>query len=134
MFPIEFVVVGTPVSWRSENKRRKQKWKQTIVAALEQATTLPLKAPTDEVRVHIRYYHSEDSTVPDLDNLSKPVLDAMNRRVDDDDRRICDLWIDRVHVRSAVALDEAPQIVVDLIGTAREFVYIKVTPAHLREQ
>jgi len=133
MFPVEFVVVGTPVSWRSGNKRRKKKWKQAIVAALEQATKLPLKAPIDEVRVHIRYYYSKESTVLDLDNLSKPVLDAMNRRVYDDDSQICDLWIDRVDVRSAVALHEAPQNVVDVIQSATEFLYINVASAGVRE-
>jgi hypothetical protein len=129
MFPVEFVVFGTPVSWRSDNKRRKRKWKQTIVAALEQSTKLALKAPTDEVRVHIRYYYSEGSTVPDLDNLSKPVLDAMSRRVYDDDRQICDLWIDRVDMGRVLSSREAPQIVIDAVNTASDFLYIKVTPA-----
>ncbi len=91
MFPFEFTVSGSPISLQTNNRALLQSWKakvrQTAIANLP-ANTIPSR---EAVIVEIVYYYK--STPLDIDNIAKPILDALNLLVYIDDRQITDLII-----------------------------------------
>lgn len=91
MFPFEFTVSGSPISLQTNNRALLQSWKakvrRTAIAHLP-INTIPTG---DRVQVEIVYYYK--STPLDIDNIAKPILDALNLLVYIDDRQITDLTI-----------------------------------------
>ena len=92
-FPLEFIVLGTPISFQRKNARAKQDWKDLVRAA--SAAELPEMHFATEQRLAVTlYYYPEDQMAGDLDNIIKLTLDAMCRHV-----YISDQQIERVVVQ-----------------------------------
>jgi crossover junction endodeoxyribonuclease RusA len=92
---IEFVVLGTPVSQQARRRERIRAWQQEIASAA--ARKLPSDAPWKAaLLVEIAYYYT--TTPIDIDNLAKPVLDALKgkRNLMEDDRHVEALSVRRV--------------------------------------
>lgn len=92
MLPFELIVVSTPISanLRKKNPAAYQSWILTIRQAAIAAWTdreLPVQ---DAIGVEIIYFYAT-STQMDADNLIKPVLDALNQVVYDDDYQVVDI-------------------------------------------
>jgi len=69
----ELVVFGTPISLQS--KRRRQQWQERVSHAARDA--VPDEDPYfEEVSVALVYFYFGDTDL-DVDNIAKPILDAM---------------------------------------------------------
>ena len=80
-------MIGVPKSVQA-SRASKQRWKERVRTAAETAW-LPGEPPLDhEVQVHITYYH--DSAPLDVDNMLKPILDALIGVVYVDDKQLTD--------------------------------------------
>ncbi|ATC26064.1 RusA family crossover junction endodeoxyribonuclease [Caulobacter vibrioides] len=78
-YPLEFVIEGTPVSLQSKNTKNRETWKQIVRgAALERRQELSEFCWLDQRALGVRiYYFSPEPMVGDIDNIVKPILDAM---------------------------------------------------------
>ena len=91
MLPFEFIVIGVPVSHQTKNRARLQTWR-TQVRNAAQALWPPEASPvTVQVRMRIVYYY--DGAPLDIDNMLKPIQDALNGLVYEDDRQVSDLVV-----------------------------------------
>jgi Holliday junction resolvase RusA-like endonuclease len=124
---IEFVVVGTPLSLQA-GPRRKETWKRQVSA---EASRVSL-AYRGLLSVTIVYFCPALGV--DIDNIVKPILDALVGVLYRDDR-------DVVQVRSiAVELGEATRItnttpeLAKGLAAGRDFVLIRVAPAQPIEE
>ena len=86
----EFYVVGPPVSFQTRNRARLQTWKQTVRNAAA-AFWLNRQPPTAEsLRFSIAYFYDQFA-VGDVDNIIKPIQDALIGLVYVDDSQITDV-------------------------------------------
>ncbi len=85
--PFHFYIEGPPVSQQAKNRSRRR-WIDAVrdVAKREWGTGPPERG---SVVVSIAYYYVDD--VIDVDNIPKPIIDAMNELIFEDDLQVTDL-------------------------------------------
>ncbi len=90
--PFAFVVEGPAVSQQARDTERRNRWKEQVNKAASQkwnADPLPTSSP---IAVTITYFTKRDpGEARDVDNLAKPILDAMKGIVYCDDEQVSDL-------------------------------------------
>jgi crossover junction endodeoxyribonuclease RusA len=86
--PWECVILGIPVSVNTRNKVKKQRWRDAVQAAAR--TEWPDGEPplTGKLTIRITYFH--DRAPLDVDNMMKPIQDALNGIVYVDDKQLTD--------------------------------------------
>jgi crossover junction endodeoxyribonuclease RusA len=98
----ECVIEGPPVSLKAKktNTRRYRKWIVAVrSAAQKQWPTIKRPVVEDDIRVYITNYYT--LAPPDVDNIIKPILDALEKVVymnDQQVRRVTSEKFDLVHV------------------------------------
>ncbi|WP_435585849.1 RusA family crossover junction endodeoxyribonuclease [Micromonospora aurantiaca (nom. illeg.)] len=86
--PWDFVVLGVPVSVQAKSTSR-ARWKASVRAAAEAAWPADSPPLQDKLQIHVTCYH--DSAPPlDVDNMLKPIQDALNGLVYVDDEQLLD--------------------------------------------
>src|SRR4051794_4127562 len=86
-FPIEFIVPGTPVSLQANRRQSLDEWKDRIIRASRAVLSESYFATGDPVAITL-YYFPASAMQGDLDNIVKPVLDALARNIYIDDRQV----------------------------------------------
>ncbi|HEY0331052.1 MAG TPA: RusA family crossover junction endodeoxyribonuclease [Rhodopseudomonas sp.] len=86
-FPLEFLVVGTPVSLQAKRRESIKRWQAQIVAASRAALPEGHFARGSPIAATLFYFPAAEMA-GDIDNIVKPVLDALGRNVDLDDRQV----------------------------------------------
>ena len=119
---IEFVVVGTPRSFRANSSPL---WKAKVKAAVPEQDQL-LDGP---LRLRIDFFFSETTDL-DTDNIIKPIQGALEDLVYEDDKTIVDVCARRVdRVSSPPVIDAPVALEKALNSTTGDFVYIRVAEA-----
>lgn len=86
-FPIEFVVPGTAVSLQAKRRASVDQWKDRIREHSREA--LPdLHFVTDEPIAVTLFYFPDSEMQGDVDNIVKPILDALCRHIYLDDHQV----------------------------------------------
>lgn len=88
MLPFEFTILGPPVSSQTRNRARLQQWKQDVRAAAQLRVIAGAQPVLEPVQITITYYYEGDS--PDVDNIIKPIQDALNGVVFVDDAQLAE--------------------------------------------
>src|SRR2546423_8235800 len=83
---LEFVVAGPPVSHQTSDKKNLKTWKALIKAEAAKVWTNP--PLSGKLKFLLINFHEGEKPPLDDDNMVKPVRDALNRFVYDDDRQI----------------------------------------------
>lgn len=93
--PIEFNVVGTPVTSRSENSKAKNEWKAKVLSAAR--SSIPGDSwAFDEKRLAVTlFYFPQAPMAGDIDNVVKLILDALIPNIYLDDALIDRVLIQR---------------------------------------
>jgi hypothetical protein len=79
-FPIEFIVVGSPVSFQGKIAKAKAEWKDRVKAASSTVLPTPHFASSDRIAATL-FYFPDGAMQGDVDNIVKLVLDGMSRHV-----------------------------------------------------
>lgn len=86
-FPIEFLVHGTAVSFQAKRPESRDEWKQRVKAA--SVTPLPQPHLASDAPLSVTLYYLPDEPMQgDIDNIVKPVLDALSRHIYLDDHQV----------------------------------------------
>jgi Holliday junction resolvase RusA-like endonuclease len=129
MVPVEFIVVGTPVSQQTKNRTHLAAWRAAVAAEAQTAMPPGANPTPDNVEVQVVYYYETGPALLDVDNLVKPIQDAMNGVVYVDDAQVTDCTSSKRdingrfevrHMRLALALG---------FVQGGEFVYVSVRDA-----
>ncbi len=86
-FPIEFTVLGTPVSFQAARAASREQWKARVKAASTVVLPAPHFVSGDRMAVRL-YYLPEARMQGDVDNIVKLVLDALCRHIYLDDAQV----------------------------------------------
>ena len=87
VFPIEFVVDGTPVSSGAKRPETKNEWKERVKAASRMALPEGHWASKGRIAVTLFYFPAEPRS-GDVDNIVKLVLDALCKHIYIDDSQV----------------------------------------------
>ena len=93
-FPIEFVVQGTPVSLQAKRAEALKAWKTRVREA--SYSGLPEGHFSTDRPVSVTLYYFPDGQMQgDVDNIVKPVLDALCRHIYFDDHQVERVWVQK---------------------------------------
>jgi len=126
MLPFEFTIKGPPVSQQTRNRQRLLQWK-TSVAAAATAVWAHANPVSDDVAVTITYYY-EDSC-PDVDNIIKPIQDALIGVVFDDDDQIVDTKSRKRRIDGSFRIRGVSSVLLSAFADGDDFLHIKVDEA-----
>ena len=123
MIPFEFIIAGPPISQQSRNRARLQAWKRDVYQAA--ATRWQSVPPTDEmVKLNITYYY--ETMAPDVDNIIKPIQDALIGLVYADDRQVTDVVSRKRDLNGSFRVRGMSSVLAEGFCTGKEFIHIKV--------
>lgn len=124
--PFELTIDGSPVSQQTRRRELLRQWTQEVrnVAGSAWGSEPPV---AEEVMVTITYFY--DSTPMDVDNIPKPILDALKGLVFLDDTQITDLLCRKRALRPSFQTGDLSPVLHQALGRARQFVHIVVNDA-----
>lgn len=125
---IEFLIPRRPVSHQTKNRANLQSWKQYVQNIAIESWTKPFIPDGTDLRLTLVYLC--DDSPADIDNIIKPIQDAMVGVVYEDDIQISDVDSHRRYLTDAIVVSGLPQILVNAIDAGNEAVYVKVSIAN----
>ena len=132
VLPIEFIVIGKPISHQTKDKKRLQAWKDKVRQA---ATHFWLnQQPLGEfLKVVITHYSDalpgDETWVPDSDNIVKPVRDALNGIAYVDDYQITDFISRRRNLNASFRVRGMSLALAEGFCKGEEFLHIRIEAA-----
>jgi hypothetical protein len=120
---LEFVVLGPPISNQSPGANL-QAWKTAVETEVKAHWKKPVL--TGKLKGIIINFHLEDDPSLDLDNMSKPIFDVMQKIVYDNDRQIRQAEITHVRIDAPFVFVGASKILVAAVQAGNEFVYVRI--------
>lgn len=121
--PFEFVVTGAPVSQQARRRELVRGWGQEVQrAASLRWDTEPV---AEGIMVIISYFF--DGEALDVDNVPKPILDAMSGLVFADDAQVTDLLCRKRDVKLPLDIDRPSPLLLGTFDRRDEFLHVLVT-------
>lgn len=132
MTSFEFIVLGIPVSQQSRRRKRVRDWKETVLnSALNR---WPPDAPpmAGDLKLTITYYY--ESVPLDVDNIIKPVQDALIGVVYDDDGDITDTEARKRDLTGSFRVKGMSKVLADGFCSGEEFIHVRIENAPDHEE
>lgn len=131
MFQFEFSITGIPISSQSHNKQSLNRWKTEVYQAAQAKWISGLPPFKGDLTIKITYYYDIES--PDVDNIIKPIQDALKGLVYDDDRQIVRTQCEKKDINGSYQIRRAPQIIVEGFLNGDDFLHVKIEEPQNRE-
>ena len=127
MEDFEFVIEGPAVSLKAKktNARRYQKWIKTVRAAAQSEFQSRSQTTSQNVIVSITNYYT--LSPPDVDNIVKPLLDAMGTVVYADDSQVRKVVSERVDLTKMNSIQNPSPLLATALEKYSELLHIIVT-------
>ena len=125
-FPIEFLVEGTPVSSQTKRVASRTEWRERVTAASR--LVLPEASWATEAQVAVTlFYFPDDKMQGDIDNIVKPVLDALAPHLYLDDSQVDRILVQRFEPGKLFPFANPSPTLADAIGHPKPVLYIRVS-------
>lgn len=131
MLPFEFVVDGPPVSQQARRRERIREWRDQVRAIAEKQWPSEELPVTEPVMLTITYFY--DKVAMDVDNIPKPISDAMKGLVYLDDEQMTDILCRKRNLSSVLRVDNPSETLAEGFSRGNEFLYIIVDTAPNQE-
>jgi len=125
-FPFEFLVSGTPVSLSAKRRESVDQWKARIIDATRPslpeghfATDIPIAATL--------FYFPAAEMGGDIDNIVKPVLDALGKHIYLDDRQIHRVLVQKFEPGNVFGFGAPSPTLQDALNIAKPVLYVKLS-------
>jgi Holliday junction resolvase RusA-like endonuclease len=133
VLPIEFIVVGRPISHQTKDRKRLKAWKEQVRQAAQARWSFFPSPSGESLKVIITHYYDaplgDEAAVPDSDNIVKPVRDALNGVVYVDDYQITDFISRRRNLNASFRIRGMSPELAEGFCLGKEFLHIRVEPA-----
>ena len=130
MLPFEFVIDGPPVSQQARRREKVRAWKATVRQEAEKywpAGELPV---IHSVMVKITYFY--DVVSVDVDNIVKPIQDALVGLVYIDDDQVTDVLSRKRELNGTFRIES--EVLAEGFSRGGEFLYVKIEEAPSGEE
>jgi crossover junction endodeoxyribonuclease RusA len=124
---LEFVVSGPPVSYQTNDKKNLKAWQATVRAEAAKVWSKP--PVTGNLKFLLINFHEGDKPSLDDDNMVKPIRDALNKFVYDDDRQIRHSETIHIGIDAPIRIRKASRILLDAFCKGDEFLYVRIEDA-----
>jgi crossover junction endodeoxyribonuclease RusA len=125
---LEFTVDGPPVSHQTKDKANLSAWKEII--RTEAARLWIGKSPlTGKLKCTIYNFHEGERASLDDDNMVKPIRDALNRLIYDDDSQIRYSETIHISIDAPIKIRRASAVLLAAYSKGDEFLYIRIDDA-----
>ena len=121
---------GPPVSQQARNRDRVREWTQAVqgVAELRWHAQPPFDG---QVMVTISYFF--ENVLLDVDNIPKPILDALKGLVYSDDSLVSDLLCRKRSLKEDIRIQNPSQLLLEMHTKSRQFLHVSVVEALTQE-
>lgn len=124
-FPVEFIVFGTPVSLQGGPTSR-DAWKARVKEASYQG--LPEMHSWYEGSVAVTIYHFPPTEMAaDVDNVIKPILDALGGHILKDDRQVVRVTIQKFEPGQPAEFTAPSDVLTTALTAGRPVTYIHIS-------
>lgn len=131
MLPFEFTIKGPPVSSQTRNRKRLQSWKADVRSAAQRQLSANTSIINDEVTVTITYYYDGDSL--DVDNIIKPIQDALIGIIYSDDNQVSETKSRKRSINGSYKIRGVSAVLLTAFADGNDFLHIKVCLAEATE-
>ena len=125
--PFEFIIDGPPVSQQARRRERVRQWRDKVRRVAEQHWRIGALPVTEHIMLTIIYFY--DNVSMDIDNLPKPILDALKGLVYLDDTQITDVVCRKRNLNSDLRVENPSGVLAEGFSRDNEFLYIVVEDA-----
>ncbi len=128
--PFEFVIGGPPVSQQTRRRERVREWTAEVEDAARKTwdTEPPIAGA---IMVTITYFF--DGTPFDVDNIPKPILDALKGMVFSDDVQVFDLLCRKRDINENLQIQNPSPELIEYLQESKQVLHISVADALNRE-
>ena len=130
MTRFEFIVDGPPVSQQARKRGKGnpiQDWKKTVLQEAEKYWSSEQKTATGLVMLQITYFY--DSVQIDVDNIVKPIQDAIKGLAYVDDKQVSDLLVRKRNLSGNFRIENMTSTLAEGFARGNEFLHIVVIDA-----
>ena len=124
-FPLEFVVRGTPVSLQAARARSKEAWKERVKEASYDALPEGHFATGAPISVTLFYFPAAEMQ-GDLDNIVKPILDAMSKHIYNDDRQVERVWVQKFEPGRIFQFSRPSEVLSEALNGEKPLLFIRL--------
>jgi crossover junction endodeoxyribonuclease RusA len=121
-------IVGSPASLQAKQSR--QSWKNSVI----KATKICVKKPLEDdwkLELQIDWFSHGRRNKPDVDNIIKPILDALNGILYADDSQVSNVSAKHHDLTNILHFHNEPiQLIQPLLEGNNEYVYVRVYRVH----
>lgn len=125
-FPIEFLVYGTPVSQQAKRSESREEWKERIRDASKTAIPDYHFASDDRMSVTL-FYLPREPMEGDIDNIVKPILDALGQHIYRDDVQVERIVVQKFGPRTIFNFQQPSKTFLTAIEGRKPVLYIRVS-------
>jgi crossover junction endodeoxyribonuclease RusA len=125
----EFCVHGRPVSAQAHNRGRLEKWRKQVQTAA--MTAWPADRVLLAVEVELRITHYAETRIADMDNLIKPIQDALQGIVYPNDGKV-DPTGNWRNINASFRVRYMSLPLASAFSDGREFVHVRVWRAAIK--
>lgn len=123
-----FEVIGSPTSLKAGNS--KQQWKNLVTEAAKKCRTKSLGTGV-KLDLQIDWFSQSRRNRPDIDNILKPILDALKEVIYIDDSQVSNVSAKHHNLDTILNFFNEPmQIIQPLLVGEKEYIYIRVYRVH----
>lgn len=132
MIPFEFIIPGPPVSQQTRRRQRLLEWK-TVVRQAAEVRWPEGDTPFDGMlEIRITYYYESDA--PDVDNIIKPIQDALEGLVYVDDSQVVNARSRKRDIDGSFRIRGISGLVAEAFSRGEDFLHVKIVePEDLEE-
>ncbi|KKI98643.1 crossover junction endodeoxyribonuclease RusA [Prochlorothrix hollandica PCC 9006 = CALU 1027] len=127
MTRFEFIVDGPPVSQQTRRRERLRAWKIVVRQEAEKYWSPGQKAATGLIMLKITYFY--DSVAMDVDNIVKPIQDAIIGLAYIDDDQVTDVLVRKRNLLGNFKVENMTSILAEGFSRGNEFLHIVVIEA-----
>ncbi|QSX77978.1 RusA family crossover junction endodeoxyribonuclease [Agrilutibacter solisilvae] len=127
----EFLIRKRPVSHQTKSRKNLQAWKAYVRSEAEKVW--PVGRPAEEGDLRFSIVYLCDDSPADIDNIIKPIQDALVGLVYVDDSLIADVDSHRRFLAAGIDVTNLPQLLKLGVFDGDECVYVRVAESPLLE-
>jgi crossover junction endodeoxyribonuclease RusA len=131
-FPLEFLVKGMPVSVQAKRPKSKIEWQQRVRDASSTVIPSPHFASDDGISVTM-YFLPADAMQGDIDNIIKPIIDALKGHIYIDDQQVERIVIQKFEPSSGYRFVQPSAMLAEAFETERPVLYVRISDNPIKD-
>jgi crossover junction endodeoxyribonuclease RusA len=125
-FPIEFLVEGTPVSSQAKRGKSRAEWKERVRSASR--AVLPEGHFATSGRLAATLFYFPDAAMQgDIDNIVKPILDALGQHIYIDDAQVERVVVQKFEPGNVFLFRSPSAMLAEALGGRKPLLYVRVS-------